>query len=58
MPAVSLETAVLFVAAAYVVFMALLLVYVAIIGRKMGRVERELVELEELSPGSGGDRDQ
>jgi len=58
MPAIPLETAGIFVAAAYVVFLALVLVYVAIIGRKMGRLERELAELEELGPAAGGDRER
>ena len=34
-------------AGAYVVFLALILVYVAIIGGKIARVERELSELSE-----------
>jgi len=55
MPAISLETAVLYVAAAYIVFMVLLLVYVGIIGRKMGRLEQELGDLEKLSRTPSGD---
>jgi hypothetical protein len=47
MPALPLETAGVFVAAAYVVFLALVVAYVAIIARKMGRLERELAELDE-----------
>jgi len=34
-----------YVAAAYLVFLALLLVYVAIMATRLARVERELVEL-------------
>jgi hypothetical protein len=34
-----------YVAAAYLVFLALLLVYVAIMAVRMGRMERELVDL-------------
>ncbi|MDQ3319711.1 MAG: hypothetical protein M3515_05650, partial [Actinomycetota bacterium] len=58
MPAIPLETAAAYVAAAYIVFLALVLVYVAIIGRKMGRLERELAELDELSRGPSGDRER
>ena len=47
MPAIPLETAGRYVAAAYVVFLALVFVYVAIIARKVGRLERELAELEQ-----------
>lgn len=42
-----------YVAGAYLVFLALVLVYVAIMATKLGRVERELVELNELA--GGGD---
>jgi CcmD family protein len=47
MPALPLDAAGKYVAAAYVVFLVLVLVYVAIIARKVGRLERELSELEE-----------
>jgi hypothetical protein len=47
MPAIPLETAGVFVAAAYIVFLALVVAYVAIIGRKIGRLERELAELDD-----------
>ncbi len=36
-----------YVAAAYLVFLALVLVYVAIMAVRLGRLERELVELNE-----------
>ena len=36
-----------YVAAAYVVFLALILVYVAIMATKLSRIERELSELSE-----------
>ena len=36
-----------YVAAAYLVFLALILVYVAIMATRLGRLERELVELNE-----------
>ena len=49
MPAIPLETAGRYVAAAYIVFLALVLIYVAIIGRKIGRLERELAELDQPS---------
>ena len=59
MPALPLDSAGPYVAAAYIVFLALVLVYVAIIGRKIGRLERELTELDELSaearPGRDGE---
>ena len=37
-----------YVAAAYLVFLALILVYVAIMAAKLSRIERELVELSEI----------
>ena len=36
-----------YVAAAYVVFVALILIYVAIIGAKIARIERQITELVE-----------
>ena len=47
MPALPLDSAGKYVAAAYIVFLALVVIYVAIIGRKVGRLERELSELDE-----------
>jgi hypothetical protein len=38
-----------YVAAAYLVFLALVLIYVAIIATKIARVERELSTLSELA---------
>ncbi len=38
-----------YVAAAYLVFLALVLIYVAIMAAKLGRVQRELQELDELA---------
>jgi len=49
MPALPLETPGAYVAAAYIVFLALVVIYVAIIGRKVGRLERELSELDDLT---------
>ena len=37
-----------YVAAAYLVFLALVLVYVAIMAVRLGRIERELAELNEI----------
>jgi len=48
MPALPLDEAGKYVAGAYVVFVALVVVYVAIIGAKITRIERELEELNEL----------
>ena len=45
MPALPLDEAGKYVAGAYVVFLALVVVYVAIIGAKIARIERELSEL-------------
>ena len=47
MPALPLDEAGKYVAAAYVVFVALILVYVAIIGAKIARIERQITELVE-----------
>ncbi|MDX6732751.1 MAG: hypothetical protein QOC54_2699 [Baekduia sp.] len=38
-----------YVAAAYIVFVALLLIYVGIMAYKLGKVERDVVELNELA---------
>ena len=47
MPALPLEEAGKYVAGAYVVFLALIVVYVAIIGAKVARIDRELTRLAE-----------
>jgi hypothetical protein len=44
-PALPLDEAGKYVAGAYVVFVALILVYVAIIGAKIARIEREISEI-------------
>jgi hypothetical protein len=44
-PALPLDEAGKYVAGAYVVFLALILVYVAIIGAKVARIDRELTRL-------------
>ena len=48
MPALPLDEAGKYVAAAYLVFLALILVYVSIMATKLGRIEREIGELSEL----------
>jgi CcmD family protein len=49
MPALPLHEAGKYVAAAYVVVFALVLIYVAIMAARLGRIERELGELLELT---------
>ena len=49
MPALPLDEAGKYVAGAYVVFLTLILVYVAIIGAKIARIEQQVDELLELS---------
>ena len=51
MPALPLDDAGPYVAAAYLVFLALILIYVAIMASKLVRIERELVELSDLVEG-------
>jgi hypothetical protein len=46
-PALPLDEAGKYVAAAYVVFVALIVLYVAIIGAKIARIERQISELVE-----------
>jgi Na+-transporting methylmalonyl-CoA/oxaloacetate decarboxylase gamma subunit len=47
MPALPLDEAGKYVAAAYLVFLTLLIVYVAIMGMKVTRMEREIAEILE-----------
>jgi hypothetical protein len=47
MPALPLDEAGKYVAGAYIVFLTLIVIYVAIIGTKIARVEREITELVE-----------
>ena len=49
MPALPLDEAGKYVAGAYVVFLALIVIYVAIIGAKIARIERQVSELLELT---------
>jgi hypothetical protein len=51
LPALPLDEAGKYVAAAYLVFVALLLIYVAIMASKLSRIEREVVELAKLVEG-------
>jgi uncharacterized membrane protein len=47
-----------YVAAAYLVFLALVLIYVAIMAAKLGRVQRELQELDELAARQEAEREE
>lgn len=49
MPALPLGDAGPYVAGAFLVFLALVLVYVAIMSSKLSRIERELSELSDLA---------
>jgi hypothetical protein len=49
MPALPLDEAGKYVAAAYLVFLALILTYVAIMAAKLARIDRELHELADLA---------
>lgn len=49
MPALPLDEAGRYVAGAYVVFVALLLVYVAIMAAKLQRIDRDLDQLTDLA---------
>ncbi len=44
-----------YVAAAYLVFLLLILIYVAIMATRLSRMERELVELNRTEPERGSD---
>jgi len=48
MPALPLDEAGKYVAAAYLVFLALILIYVAIMAGRLSRIERELDEVTDL----------
>ena len=48
MPALPLDTAGPYVAGAYLVFLALVLIYVGIMASRLARIDRELGELTEL----------
>jgi hypothetical protein len=57
MPALPLDEAGKYVAAAYLVFLALILIYVAIMAGKLSRIERDLSELNELADRRSADED-
>jgi type II secretory pathway component PulM len=48
MPALPLDEAGKYVAAAYVVFLALVLIYVAIMAGRLARITRDIEELNQL----------
>jgi type II secretory pathway component PulM len=52
-PALPLDEAGQYVAGAYVVFLLLILIYVAIIGAKVARIQRQVSELLELTEEDG-----
>jgi len=54
MPALPLHTAGPYVAAAYIVFLTLVIVYVAIMAVRLTRVQRQVAELRELARGDDG----
>jgi hypothetical protein len=58
MPALPLDDAGPYVAAAYIVFVALILIYVSIMATKLGRIEREIGELSELVERRDAEREQ
>lgn len=57
LPALPLEEAGKYVAGAYLVFLALILIYVAIMASKLSRIEREVVEIAELVERKDADAD-
>jgi hypothetical protein len=58
MPALPLDEAGKYVAAAYLVFLALILIYVAIMATKLARFERDLTELNDLADRRAADADE
>lgn len=48
MPALPLDTAGRYVAAAYLVFMVLLIVYVAIMAARLSRIQKDIAAIDEL----------
>jgi hypothetical protein len=57
MPALPLDEAGKYVAGAYLVFLALVLIYVAIMASKLSRIERELGELNEIADRRAAEQD-
>jgi hypothetical protein len=58
MPALPLDEAGKYVAAAYLVFLSLILVYVAIMAAKLARIDRELGHLVRVAERHAGARDE
>jgi predicted S18 family serine protease len=58
MPALPLDEAGKYVAAAYLVFLALILVYVAIMGIRLSHLQRDLDELLELAEQRDREREE
>jgi hypothetical protein len=56
-PALPLDDAGPYVAAAYLVFLALVLIYVAIMAVKLSRISRDIAELAELERRRDEDRE-
>ena len=57
LPALPLHTAGKYVAGAYVVLFALVLIYLAIMAARIGRIERELSSLLEIEQDRAGDHE-
>ena len=57
MPALPLDEAGKYVAAAYLVFLALLLIYVSIMSGRLSRLERDLTELNQALDARAEERD-
>jgi hypothetical protein len=57
LPALPLHTAGKYVAGAYIVLFALVLIYVAIMAIRLSRIERDLGELLSMSEGGGPEVD-
>jgi hypothetical protein len=57
MPALPLDEAGKYVAAAYLVFLTLVLIYVAIMAAKVARIQRELGELAAIAERNHGEAD-
>jgi hypothetical protein len=55
MPALPLDEAGKYVAGAYIVFVVLILIYVAIMTMKLQRIEKELTELARFAEQRAGD---
>ena len=58
MPALPLDEAGKYVAAAYLVFLGLVLIYVAIMATRLGNLQRDLDELLELAEQRDRDREE